>query len=129
MKSIHKPIRLGRGFTPLFVTVCLSKKAWAKATATLDDAPEYPGHLDGSATHFTGVNGNAPCSIVTISRRMQKEADAALIIGLLCHEMIHAKQFCEKEMSTQFDNETEPYYVQHLTNAAWDEINKALKII
>lgn len=121
-----KPIHLGRGFTPLFVTVCLTEKAWKRATKKLRDVPPFPHELDASATHFSGDPGCAPTTLITLSPKFWKKKKAPIAIGLLCHEMIHAKQFCERQMQTTFDNETEAYYVQHLTNSAWYRIQKVL---
>jgi hypothetical protein len=126
MGKRDKPIHLGRGFTPLFVTVCLTEKAWKRATKTLLDAPAFPHDLDASCTHFNGENGHSPCSIVTLNERYQSKKKMAVAIGLLCHEMVHAKQFCESKMQTRFDDETEAYYIQHLTNAAWERIEKLI---
>lgn len=126
MGKRDKPIHLGRGFTPLFVTVCLTEKAWNRATKRLADAPAYPMDLDASCTHFRGENGHGPCSIVTLNKEFQKKKKIAVALGLLCHEMVHAKQFCERMMETTFDNETEAYYVQHLTNSAWEKIEKVI---
>lgn len=123
----HKPIRLGRGYTPVRVVVCLTSKAWKRATKDIEgEVPEFPEELDASCTHFRKDGEYGPTSIITLSPDIQEEGDAAKIMGLLCHEAVHVKQRCEEFMGTTFDHETEAYLVQHITCAAWHEVEPLL---
>jgi hypothetical protein len=120
-----KPIRLGRGYTPVFVVVCLSPKAWRKATAKVEgNVCDFPADLDASCTHFPAQGDRGPFSLITVGPHILEEGDQAKIMGLLCHEAVHVKQRCEEIMRTTFDDETEAYLVQHITCAAWHEMRR-----
>lgn len=125
MPNIDKPIRLGRGFTRLYVTICLTEKAWNKALERHSMKPEFPGELHASATHFPPEDGHAPFTLITIQKKWRKSPEDAF--PLLAHEFIHCKQRCEEMMQTTFDHETEAYYVQHLTEQAWLKIKRFSK--
>jgi hypothetical protein len=123
-KRLHKPIYLGRGYTPVHVTVCLSAKAWAKATKGRGTTCDYPSDLDASCTHFPADGKLGPASIITLSSAVRKRGDVQEIICLLAHEAVHVKQRCEELMGTTFDHETEAYLVQHIAGAAYRAIAK-----
>jgi hypothetical protein len=126
--SRKKPICLGRGWTPVYVTVCLSNKAWKRALKGRGEgAPDFPAHMHASCTHFPGEGDLAPLSIITIGPEYQRTAEAENILNLLAHEAVHVKQRAEEIMGTTFDHETEAYFVQGVAWAAWQRVRKALK--
>lgn len=120
MSKRDKPIRLGRGFTVMYVTVCLTEKAYLKAVKGRKDAGPFPHELHASTTFFEARKHKAPFCVVTISPFYLKHGSN--VLAMLAHEFIHCKQWAEKTMGTTFDTETEPYYVQHLMQAAWVKI-------
>ena len=127
-RSCNKPISLGRGWTPLYVTVCLSKEAWLKALKGRRKlAPEFPSELHASCTHFPEKGSLGPLSIITVSPKYLKSVEADNILTLLAHEAVHVKQRAEEIMGTTFDHETEAYFVQGITWHAWVGISKTLK--
>lgn len=123
-----KPIALGRGWTPLYVTVCLSEKAWRKALkGRRGEACQFPSEMHASCTHFPAKGGLGPLSIITISPRYAKKSQTDNILNLLAHEAVHVKQRAEEIMGTTFDHETEAYFVQGVAWAAWTRIKKIIK--
>lgn len=126
MGKIDKPIRLGRGHTPLYVTICLTEKAWKRAIKGHSVQVEYPGRMhDASATHFPREGRFAPFTIICIKKRWIKKAEQAL--DLIAHEAVHCKQRCEELMQTTFDHESEAYYVQHIMGKAWHKIKRVMR--
>jgi hypothetical protein len=117
----HKPIRLGRGFTPVYIYVALTAKAWRKLTKGVKDCPDFPSELHASCTDFAPIDGQAPFAIITLNKRYIKHG---IVVGsLVAHEAVHCKQFCERMMRTTFDIETEAYYIQHIVQ----DVMKAIK--
>lgn len=127
--GIDKPIRLGRGYTPVYVTVCLTAKAWKRATKHVENCPDFPADLHASTTkfspeHMTGERFG-PFAIITLNRRYLKRG--ITVASLVAHEVVHCKQFAESFMGTTFDHETEAYYVQHLTAGIMRRIKRFRK--
>jgi hypothetical protein len=118
-------IYIGRGFTPMHVTVVLDKKGWKRATKRFDDAGPYPDDLHASFTYFEGRDGYAPFGLITILPRFRKNDKKAVGIALFTHECVHAMQYAQKCMVTVFDDETAAYYVQSLIQSAWPKIIKS----
>jgi len=128
MAGVDKPISLGRGWTPLYVTVCLTPKAWRKAIkGRRKEAPKYPAELHASCTHFPAKGDMGPLSIITVSEQYLKTAESANILNLLTHEAVHVKQRAEELMGTTFDHETEAYFVQGVAWHSWLGVERVLK--
>lgn len=122
-----KNIELGRGFTPMYVTLVFNRKGYEKA------AKRYPDRLPfeqleqfaACCAFFEAQKGFAPFCLVYVSPRFT--ADNVNSVALLAHEFIHCKQHCERVMGTTMDHETEAYYVQNLLLYALPKLKRAVK--
>lgn len=115
-------IHIGRGFTPMYVTVILTEKGWKRATKRYGHV-EYPDN-DASFTFFEAQDGYAAFGLITIKPRFRKNDKHGMGVALFAHECVHAMQYAQKCMQTEFDDETAAYYVQSLIQRSWSEIIK-----
>ena len=119
-----KPIALGRGFTPMYVTVVLDEEAYDSATKRhkkTRHAWADVANFHACCLFFEAQTGYAPFCIVYLAPRFRATHNG---MALLAHEFVHCKQHCERVMSTRMDDETEAYYVQNLMLYAWPKIKK-----
>lgn len=105
---------LNRGWQPVFIGFCPSKKAWARAIAKMriKNCPPYP-KTNGSCTRFIDAEGK---TIVLVTIRKDKDRDPVELMGLIVHEATHAWQFVREAIGeTNPGHELEAYALQNIT--------------
>lgn len=116
-----KPHRLGRGWTPLWIFICLSKEAFDTFLAEHDliGVMEWDDFNDAWFNFFPATEAHSAMGVICLRPEYLAITSAPEVVGMISHEATHAKQFCWKVMGGQPDAESEAYYIQGVTLDTW----------
>jgi len=108
----HEVIWIERGWQPVHIGFCPSRKAWRREMKRLGIKGEAYPESDGRAVTFDHKDGTV-LVLVTVRDGSEKEHDQAEIAGIIAHEATHAWQRVRLTMGeTEPSAEFEAYAMQ-----------------
>lgn len=109
----NKIIWLEKGWQPVYVGFCPSRKAWNKLLKKLKQSEPYP-TSNARCTFFRHADGKSSV-VVTIDSKTAKRYNGVEIMALLAHEAVHVFQFiCESIGESDPSPEFEAYSIQSI---------------
>jgi hypothetical protein len=108
---VNKTIWINKGWQPIHLGFCPSKKAWDTTLREfkITDEPYPTNH--GRCTHL--VNAISGEEVILITVNLKEDTSALEIVGLIVHESVHAFDYiCESIGEDKPSTEFKAYSIQ-----------------
>lgn len=110
----NKVIWLEKGWQPVYIGFCPSRKAWNREIQKKFKTSEPYPIQNGRCTFFTHADGKSSV-VVTIDSKIAEHYNGVEIMALLAHEAVHVFKFiCDSIGEDNPSSEFEAYSIQSI---------------
>jgi hypothetical protein len=121
MKKRDRSVWLNRGWQPVDIIFCPTKKAWDQEIKRLNGNQPWPEAANKGGHCLLGENDVTGVSAILVAVYSGAERDANEVIMTLVHEAVHVWQFCCRVMGESAPGiEIEAYAIEEISRGLVD---------
>ena len=121
MGKASRAVRINRGWQPVDILFCPTRKAWDREVRRLNGDQPWPSSAHHGGHTLLGVNDVTGCAVILVAVSAGAERDAHEVIMTLVHEAVHVWQFlCGHIGEKAPGQEMEAYGIEEITRGLVD---------